>query len=118
MNMNDANSTIHSLRENVAQFVRERDWNQFHAPKNISMSIAIEAAELMEHFQWMDIDASRRVDEDTKRAVGEELADVLCYSFALANTLDLDITTIVVDKMNKNRSKYPADEFQGRYKKS
>jgi NTP pyrophosphatase (non-canonical NTP hydrolase) len=118
MNQNDSNSTIQALRENVAQFVRERDWDQFHAPKNLSMSIAIEAAELMEHFQWMDMDSSRSIDESAKQEIGEELADVLCYAIALANQLNLDITTVVVDKMNKNRGKYPVDQFRGRYKKS
>ena len=72
----------------------ERDWRQFHSPKNLSMSLAIEAAELMEHFQWIDAAESRRVGDDPAKlaAVREEIADVLCYLLALANELDLDLS--------------------------
>ncbi len=113
----DLITTVAQLRRLVADFVDERDWRQFHTPKNISMALAIEAAELMEHFQWIDGPTSRAIaDEPAKRAaVGEELADVLCYALALANELGLDIATAMREKMVKNRLKYPADEFRGRY---
>ena len=77
----------------VREFVAERDWQQFHAPKNISMAMAIEAAELMEHFQWIDVDQSRKeaLDDQKLADVGEELADVLCYALAIANELGLDV---------------------------
>lgn len=115
--MSDQDTTLDELRELVRQFVAERDWQQFHTPKNLSMSLAIEAAELMEHFQWLTADESRVVANDPARltAVGEELADVICYALALANELGLDVSTAVADKMVKNRQKYPADEFRGRY---
>ena len=76
-----------SLRKIIADFVAERDWSQFHSPKNVSMALAIEAAELMEHFQWLTTDASRELANDPEKLaeVGEELADVIGYSFALAN---------------------------------
>ncbi len=72
---------------------------------------------MMEHFQWIDVPESREAAKDPARLgpIGEELADVLCYAFAMANELGLDIATIVRDKMAKNASKYPADEFRGRY---
>lgn len=81
------------------------------------MALAIEAAELMEHFQWISADASRTVGEDEAKlaAVGEELADVLCYTLAIANELEIDVATAMRDKMEKNEVKYPAAEFRGRY---
>ncbi|MCH2113751.1 MAG: nucleotide pyrophosphohydrolase [Pirellulales bacterium] len=114
--MSDAHTTINQLRKLVARFVDEREWQQFHAPKNISMALAVEAAELMEHFQWVDVEASRQLAEDPDRlaAVGEELADVVSYSLALANALDIDVAAAVRAKMEKNAIKYPAEEFRGR----
>ncbi|MCE9526881.1 MAG: nucleotide pyrophosphohydrolase, partial [Planctomycetales bacterium] len=79
----DSSTTLRELRNLVREFVEERDWRQFHSPKNLSMSLAIEAAELMEHFQWLDVPASREAANDPSRLapIGEELADVLCYAF-------------------------------------
>ncbi len=115
--MTDQVTTIAELRELVRRFVAERDWEQFHAPKNLSMSLAIEAAELMEHFQWIDAAESRRVGENPAKlaAIRDEIADVMCYALALANALNLDLATAVRDKMVKNAAKYPADESRGRY---
>ena len=115
--MSDASTTLADLRELVRRFVDERDWRQFHSPKNLSMSLAIEAAELMEHFQWIDIAESRRVADDAAKLaqVREEIADVLCYLLALANELDIDLATAVGDKMVKNAAKYPAELSRGRY---
>ena len=114
---NDQHTTLADLRALVHKFVEERDWRQFHSPKNLSMSLAIEAAELMEHFQWIDVPTSREAALDPARLgpIGEELADVLCYALAMANELGLDVSTIVCDKMAKNAIKYPAAEFRGRY---
>lgn len=113
----DADTTVAELRDLVERFVAQRDWHRFHSPKNLSMALAIEAAELMEHFQWIDVAQSRETAADAARraAVGEELADVLCYAMALANELGLDIATAVRAKMVKNARKYPADEYRGRY---
>jgi NTP pyrophosphatase (non-canonical NTP hydrolase) len=81
------------------------------------MALAIEAAELMEHFQWLTVEQSRELPHDAARrhAVGEELADVLCYLLAMANELELDVTQTMMAKMERNRAKYPAAEYRGRY---
>jgi NTP pyrophosphatase (non-canonical NTP hydrolase) len=119
MASSDDTTTIAELRKLVADFVAERDWSQFHSPKNVSMALAIEAAELMEHFQWLTTDASRELAaEPAKLAeVAEELADVIGYSFALANELGLDISSAVRAKMVKNAQKYPAEKYRGRYER-
>ena len=113
----DATTTLADLRDLVRRFVDERDWRQFHSPKNLSMSLAIEAAELMEHFQWIDMAESRRAGDDLEKlaAIREEIADVLCYALALANELNIDLSQAVREKLVKNAAKYPADECRGRY---
>ncbi|MEO1971383.1 MAG: nucleotide pyrophosphohydrolase, partial [Pirellulaceae bacterium] len=80
LDSNDANTTVDELRQMVRKFVSERNWERFHAPKNISMALAIEASELMEHFQWMEIERSRSIAEEPElmQAVREEIADVVC----------------------------------------
>ena len=115
--MNDRQTSIGELRQLIERFVLERDWRQFHTPKNLTMSLAIEAAELMEHFQWLTAEESRALAGDPARlaAVAEELADVVCYALALANSLEIDVTAAVEAKMLKNAQKYPADEFRGRW---
>src|SRR5436190_23435118 len=112
MQPSDDTTTVTELRKLVADFVAERDWSQFHTPKNISMALAIEAAELMEHFQWLTPEQSRAIAKQDKdlAAVAEELADVVCYAFALANELDIDVAAAMELKMGKNRQKYPADK--------
>jgi NTP pyrophosphatase (non-canonical NTP hydrolase) len=119
MGNSDSTTTVADLRKLVADFVAERDWSQFHSPKNVSMALAIEAAELMEHFQWLTTDASRELAADPEKLaeVGEELADVIGYSFALANELGLDVSEAVRAKMMKNAQKYPAEKFRGRYER-
>ena len=113
--MDDSQTTIAALRQLIHQFVDERAWHPFHSPKNLAMSIAIEAAELMEHFQWLSVEQSRQLPADPQKLadVGEELADVLCYALAMANELGLDVSTVVRQKMEKNRQKYPAHEYRG-----
>ena len=105
------------LERKIQLFVEERDWDRFHSPKNLAMALSVEVAELMEHFQWISTEASRRIGNDSGklRAITEELADVLCYAIAMANELDIDIATAVRDKVQKNEQKYPADEYRGRY---
>ena len=115
--MSDTTTTIAALREIVRQFVEERDWGQFHSPKNLTMSLAIEAAELMEHFQWITTEASRSIGDDPGKldAIRDELADILCYVLAIANELSIDVDEAMRRKMVKNETKYPAQKFRGRY---
>ncbi len=115
--MTDSETTVAELRRTVEQFVDQRDWHQFHTPKNLAMSLSIEAAELMEHFQWLTAEQSRAVagQPDKLSAVAEELADVFCYVLAMANELGLDLATALRDKMLKNDQKYPAPEYRGRF---
>jgi dCTP diphosphatase len=111
----DRHTPLGELRQLVDQFVSQRDWHQFHAPKNLTMALAVEAAELMEHFQWMDGEDSRALDDERQRQlVSEEMADVLAYLCALANQLDIDLSATLAGKMAKNAAKYPVDEYRGR----
>ena len=92
--MSDRQTTVAELRELVEAFVERRDWHQFHAPKNLAMSLAIEAAELMEHFQWISPEDSRRVAEDAEQLSRwpRNWPSVLCYALAMANELKLDLS--------------------------
>ena len=113
----DDQTTVLAIRQMVGTFVDQRNWSKFHSPKNISMALAIEAAELMEHFQWIEGQESREPDPDKKVAIGEELAYVLCYAMAISNELDIAISSVMKRKMELNRAKYPVEEFRGRYGK-
>jgi NTP pyrophosphatase (non-canonical NTP hydrolase) len=115
--MPDESVTIGELRQVVADFIAERQWHSYHDAKNLAMSIAIEAAELMEHFQWVRSEEVRAVlDNPAQRAaIVEEVADVACYLLSLANALDIDLSTAVREKVAKNAVKYPAEQFRGRY---
>lgn len=112
---NDAGTCVQSLRDMVSRFVAERQWEKFHSPKNLSMALAVEAAELMEQFQWLSTEDSRRPEPERLQNVTEELADVLCYALAIANELDIDVASAMKNKMIKNRQKYPVETFQGIY---
>ena len=114
--MTDSETTVAELRRMVEHFVDQRDWHQFHTPKNLAMALSIEAAELMEHFQWLSAEQSRAVAGESEKLaeVGEELADVLCYALAMANELKLDLSTAIRQKIAKNEQKYPADQYRGR----
>lgn len=97
------------LKIKLLNFQAERDWKKFHTPENLAKSISIESAELLEHFQWQ-----KEYDVDE---VAEELADVLIYCFYMADSLDLDIKEIILNKMEKNTLKYPVDKSKGNAKK-
>ena len=115
--MTDPETTVAQLRGLVNEFVDRRDWHQFHTPKNLSMSMAIEAAELMEHFQWLTPEQSLGVVNDPEKLaqVAEELSDVVCYALAMTNELGIDLSVALAAKMSKNERKYPADEYRGRF---
>lgn len=116
--MNDSTTTVAALREQVAEFVAQREWQPFHDPKNLAASILIEAAELMEHFQWLrsdQLDVVRR-DPVQMTQVREETADVLAFLLSFANAMDIDLSSALADKMVKNAAKYPVEKFRGRFR--
>jgi NTP pyrophosphatase (non-canonical NTP hydrolase) len=116
--MPDNVTTIAVLKDRVRAFVAERAWERFHTPKNLVMGLAIEAAELMEPFLWLDSEASRRVDADPqgKSDIADEMADVACYLLSLALVLNIDLSQAILSKIDKNAIKYPADQYRGRYR--
>lgn len=105
-NLTDATATIAQLKQLVNAFVAERDWEKFHSPKNLAMSIAIETAELMEHFQWTNPVAPEKPLENSS-AVAQEIADVFAYTLRLVEVLGLDLSAALESKMKQNRLKYP-----------
>lgn len=116
--MSDATTTVAELKKLVDDFVAERDWERFHDPKNLAASIAIEAAELMEHFQWLRSEELSAVREDPEamQAIGEELADVAAFTLSFASTMGIDLSSALREKMKKNALKYPAEDFRGRFR--
>jgi NTP pyrophosphatase (non-canonical NTP hydrolase) len=117
--MNDKNTKISRLKTLVGRFVRERDWESFHSPKNLAMSISIEAAELMEIFQWFDTkEAAGLLDKPEKAEhIREELADILIYLISFCNLYKIDLTGIVTDKLRKNKARFPAKQVRGAFLK-
>ncbi|MFW9922127.1 MAG: nucleotide pyrophosphohydrolase [Candidatus Thorarchaeota archaeon] len=108
MNIDNSVSQFDILKEKMRIFLKERDWEKFHTPKNISMSIAIEAAELMELFQWTDLsDSEISMDTDLMARIKDEIADVLIYTLSLALRLELDLFDCIVEKMAKNIQRFP-----------
>src|SRR3954470_15458432 len=101
------------LRDLVRVFVAERDWDQFHSPKNLATALSVEAAELLEHFQWLQHGRVEELGDDKLREVRHEMADVLVYLVRLADKLDVDLFAAVQEKMVLNRAKYPADQVRG-----
>ena len=115
----DDHATVGALRQAVADFVNARDWRPFHTPKNLSMSIAIEAAELMERFQWLTPEEALAAmgKAADRAAVADELADIVIYCLSLSNALEMDISPAVLGKLQANEHRYPAGEFRGRFRR-
>jgi NTP pyrophosphatase (non-canonical NTP hydrolase) len=108
-----ADGELEQLRAVVRQFAEERDWDQFHTPKNLSAALCVEAAELLEHFQWLERGDAAELGPARLEQVRHEMADVLVYLVRLADKLDVDLRAAVRDKMVLNRAKYPADKVRG-----
>lgn len=106
---------IQGIQQELRQFAFERDWEQFHSPKNLAIALAVEAAELLERFQWLTDDQSGKLAEraDDYAAVVDEMADVMIYLLRLADRLDINLETAVPDKIRKNATKYPIDLARG-----
>lgn len=115
----DATTTIADLKERVLAFTRERDWEQFHSPKNLSMALAAESGELMEHFLWADsAESMDRCREDARRRkIEEEIADVVIYSLEFANVTGIDLAAAIEAKLTANAQKYPVEKARGRSEK-
>jgi dCTP diphosphatase len=101
------------LMKRIRNFTRERDWEQFHSPKNLSMALSIEASEIMEHFQWKTAEESRKLDSLTLRKVKDEVADTFIYLIRLCDELGIDPIEAAHDKILKNAVKYPVEKFKG-----
>ncbi|OAM89233.1 nucleotide pyrophosphohydrolase [Termitidicoccus mucosus] len=114
--LSDSTTTLAELKARVLAFAREREWEQFHAPKNLSMALAAEAGELMEHFLWSTPEASRAVarDEARRKKIEEELADVVIYALEFANMTGMDVAAVIEAKMSANAKKYPVEKARGR----
>ncbi len=115
--LTDGKTTLGELKTRVMAFAEERDWQQFHAPKNLSMALAAEAGELMEHFLWDTPEASRiKVLEDATRRqkIEEELADVVIYALQFSNMAGMDLAASIERKMAQNAAKYPVEKARGR----
>lgn len=102
-----------TLRSDIRTFVEERDWDPFHSPKNLATALAVEAAELLEPFQWLKSGTPEELGAEKLAAVRHELADVLIYLVRLADKLDVDLAAAAQEKMEINREKYPADKVRG-----
>lgn len=110
-------SDLEEIKLNARNFAARRDWEQFHSPKNLVMALGVEAAELIEIFQWLTQEESEQVSNETRERVADEIADVQVYLVRLADRLEIDIAQAVTAKMKKNEEKYPADLVRGSSKK-
>lgn len=106
-------SDLVKLRDVIREFVDERDWDQFHTPKNLSSALCVETAELLENFQWLDTGSRDELTEARFEQVRHEMADVLVYLIRLADKLDIDLLQATAEKMEINRVRYPADKVRG-----
>jgi dCTP diphosphatase len=110
-------ASLDTLRDLLRRFAAERDWDQFHSPKNLAIALSVEAAELLEHFQWMPETQSAALAGDVKARIREEVADVLIYLIRLADKLEIDLLAAASDKIQLNAEKYPVEKARGSSKK-
>ena len=115
--MSSSTPSLATLRERLRRFADARDWQQFHTPKNLAMALSVEAAELLEHFQWLTAEQSSNLDPRARRAVAEELADVLLYLTRLADVLGIDLLAAAQRKLHANARKYPVAKARGNARK-
>ena len=109
--------TLQNISATLEDFAAERDWHQFHSPKNLAMALSVEVGELLEHFQWLTPEQSSALGDDARAAVGKEIADTQIYLIRLADQLGIDIIAEVEEKMRANAAKYPADVVRGSARK-
>ena len=109
---------LEELRERLARFASDRDWDQFHSPKNLSMALIAETAELIEHFQWLTEEDSKNLDADKHRAVSMELADIFIFLIRIADKLDVDLAEVAWKKIETNEARYPVEKVKGSAKRA
>ena len=114
---NPCRPELDELIRKIRNFVEERDWDQFHSPKNLAMALAVEASELVEIFQWMTEEESQQLDSKRKQYAEEEIADVMTYLIRISDRLDIDLLAAVERKLAINQKKYPANLVRGNSKK-
>jgi NTP pyrophosphatase (non-canonical NTP hydrolase) len=112
--MTKTTDSLESLRARLAEFAAERDWDQFHNPKNLAMALAGEAGELLEHFQWLTFEQAARLPRETRAEVALEAADVLLFLVRLCDKLGIDLAAACDKKLALNAKKYPVDKARGR----
>lgn len=110
--------SLKNLQQRLADFAKQRDWDQFHSPKNLSMALIAESAELVEHFQWLTEDSSYNLNAAKKLEVSLELADILIYLVRTADKLDIDLLESTRQKIEINESRYPVDRVRGMAKRA
>lgn len=108
---------VKKMTDRILKFINDRDWNQFHSPKDLALSLVLESAEVMEHFQWKNDQEVVDYMKSKKDEVGEELADVLYWVILMSHKLDIDIVQAFENKMLKNEKKYPIEKAKGRHDK-
>ena len=118
MSTEQQSDSLEQLRRQLAAFADERDWQQFHSPKNLCMALIAEAAELVEHFQWLTEKQSWQLEPDKKTAVSLELADILIYLVRTADQLDIDLIASALDKIKINEQRYPVDKVRGKARRA
>jgi len=112
---NDENTRVYELKKKVADFNRARDWERYHNPKDLVISLCLEVAELLEQFQWKSPGAEEILNNPKMvENLREELADIIIYVLSIANTLDVDLSQTVINKIQKNAEKYPVDKCKGK----
>jgi NTP pyrophosphatase (non-canonical NTP hydrolase) len=112
-----AMSEINEITRKILQFRDERDWMQFHDPKNMAVSIILEASELLEHFQWKTKEEVEKYVAQNKSEIKDEIADIALYLFELADNLGIDLNSAMEEKLKKNAAKYPVEKAKGRHTK-
>lgn len=112
-----SSTDLNTLKQRLRDFAEARDWNQFHSPKNLSMALSAEVAEIIEHFQWLTEEQSKNLPKDKLEEIETELADTFIYLIRLADKLDIDLMEAAVSKIELNELKYPVDKAKGNAKK-
>ena len=110
-------SNIKTLTDRIIKFRDARDWKQFHNPKDVALSLVLEATEVMEHFQWKSVEEMEKYIKENKTAIGEELADVLYWVLLIGHDLDIDVISALDRKMKINEAKYPVEKAKGKHTK-